>query len=166
MEPEDTFHEGWGCDSTPCLGIGKPGSRAGKAPHLRTWIKQICTPPSSLGQSVPLTWSADEQNCLLGLLLGTVGINSVCQDPGAGCCKFLSHSPTSQIPSVWELQIPLQSPWCKIRVGVPRNQPTVLREAGCTPPGFSFSSGGTGGSEETSLHGAMLALGWCNVVNV
>lgn len=31
----DTLHSRWGCDSVPCLSVGKLGSRAGKTPYLR-----------------------------------------------------------------------------------------------------------------------------------
>ena len=44
MGPGDTLRSGWGCDSAPCLGKGKLGSRDTKIPHLRIQIRQICIP--------------------------------------------------------------------------------------------------------------------------
>lgn len=70
----------WGGDSQstegeamaplPCLGVGRPGSRAWKTPHLSTWIRQTCTPLSSLVRLCYRLGSADKQSCCLGLLLG------------------------------------------------------------------------------------------------
>jgi len=84
--------------------VDKPGCRAGKT-YSRIRIGHICTPPSFLVRVSLQLGSADEQNQWLGLLLGTSGMNPICQDPHAGCykCHPLAHpSPLlchSQIPS-------------------------------------------------------------------
>lgn len=57
-----------------------PGSRAGKALHLRTSNQADLHPAKFPGQ----TGSADEQSCWLGPLLGAVGKNLVCHDLSAG----------------------------------------------------------------------------------
>lgn len=70
MWPEDTLHSRWKYDSSPCLGMGKLGSRASKNLCLRIQIRQICTLQSSLVKVCPQLSSADEQSHWLGLVLG------------------------------------------------------------------------------------------------
>ena len=82
MGPEDALHSRWGCDSAPCLDVGKLGFRAGKIPPLR--IGQICTLLGSLVRVCPLLGSAHGQS-LWDYYLGTAGMNLVCQNPCAGC---------------------------------------------------------------------------------
>lgn len=66
MGLEGTLLNTWGCDSAPCLSVGKSNPRAGKIPPLRNQIKQICTLLSPTKVSVPSAHpqlsSADEQN--------------------------------------------------------------------------------------------------------
>lgn len=57
----------------------------------------------------------------------------------------------SEAPSGWATQIPLQSPWCKIRVGPPIKLPTMLEQemALAVPHSkFSFLTRGCGGLVE------------------
>lgn len=67
---DDILHSRWSWDSALCLGAGQLGSTAGKTPHLRIWIRQVYTQPSSLVRVYPWFYSADEQSHWLGLLLG------------------------------------------------------------------------------------------------
>lgn len=48
------------CDSVSCWGTGKPVSKAGKTPHLRIWIKNICIPLSFLVRVCHQLGFADE----------------------------------------------------------------------------------------------------------
>lgn len=123
-------HSSWGYDSVPSSGMGKAGcSRSSKTTPLRTRIRPICLPLSSL-VSVPQLDSADEQSRWLGYYLGTAVMNSVCQDLELVLIK-LPPSPSLSGFQYWALHIPLQFMWWEIRVGAPMKWPTMLREAGC-----------------------------------
>lgn len=114
----DTCHGGWGCAFASFLSMSKWSSKAGKTPCLRTQIRQIDNPSSFLVKVQHWLGSVCEQRQWVGLLFRHCGYEFVCQDLCAGYCKSL---PTSLSPSEsegWALQIPLQSLWCEIRVGV------------------------------------------------
>lgn len=114
------------CDSAPCLGIVKLGSRVSKTLHLTIWIRKICTPQSSLVRVHTLFGSTDKQNIWLGLLLGRLQVWTWFDK----ICVLVVSSPSlilhySQTPSAWVLQIPLQSLWCEVRVRAAAKQPTM-----------------------------------------
>ena len=90
--PGDILHSRLGCDSAPCLGMGKGGSRAGKTPCLRIQIRQICTLPSPLVR-VYLVLQISKAACW-NYYLGTTSMNSICQDTCTGYCKLLPLSPS------------------------------------------------------------------------
>ena len=91
--------------------------------------------------------------------LSTSGMNSVCQDPSAGCYKPLPTSLSQSDTQWWFLEIPLQSPWCQIRVVAPTKQTQYWGTGVGCPPGFSFLTGGAGDSGDISLQGAALVWG-------
>lgn len=59
MEPEDTFHSRWVCDSAPSLGVGKLGVRASQTFRFRIYLRQIST---SLVPRSKCTTDLNEQN--------------------------------------------------------------------------------------------------------
>ena len=65
--------------STPCLGVGKPGSRASKSPHLRIPVRQTFTSPRFL------VWVTPDLVLQVSKAAGwdSLGRNSVCQDSSA-----------------------------------------------------------------------------------
>lgn len=114
------------CDSAPCLGVVKPGSRVSKTLHLTVWISQICTPQSSPVWKYTLFGCTDKQNIWLGLLLGLLQVWTWFDK--IWVLAVSSPSPIlhySQTPSVWALQIAVQSLWCEVRVRAPAKQPTM-----------------------------------------
>ena len=79
--PEDTVHRGWGCDSAPCLWVGKLGSkRAGKTPHLRIQMRQVYTPLSFLVRVFLQLGSALSKATGWHYYLSTTSVNLICQD--------------------------------------------------------------------------------------
>lgn len=149
--PEDTVHRGWGCDSAPCLWVGKLGSkRAGKTPHLRIQMRQVYTPLSFLVRVFLQLGSALSKATGWHYYLSTTSVNLICQDL---CCKPLP--PSSQISSGWVQQRPLQFLWSNIRVEAPIRQPTMLcvRAVLIVPAVFSLPAEETRGLEENSV--------WC-----
>lgn len=52
----------WGNDSAPYRSVGKPGFGSGKNHRVKTQIKRICSPASSLVRVHHQLGSADEQN--------------------------------------------------------------------------------------------------------
>ena len=143
--------------SGPCL-VGKPGSRASKL-RLRLWIRQICTPSNSLVRVHPQLVAVNEQSCQLGLLLGHRRY-----EVGAKIWVLAVASPAPlpghrQIHKGWAPQILLQPLWCRFRAGVPTNAGSGWLFPFVPSPGFSFPTGRTEGSGETSPCGAALAWG-------
>lgn len=68
----------------------------------------------------------------------TTRMNLVYWDPCAGCCKPLCPSP-SQLDSPWfRFHIPLQAPWCKMRIGSPTKQLTMQRRYWLPPWVFFY----------------------------
>lgn len=57
----------WGCDSAPCLGVGKLGSRENKTIHSN---QAYLYPTKFSAQRVPPTWFCRRAKLLVGLLLG------------------------------------------------------------------------------------------------
>ena len=90
--------------------------------------------------------TAGEQICWVGI----AGMNSVCQDPCAVCCKPFPRSP-SQSDSQWPspTDSPARSSWYQINVGPPTKCLTFWRRL-VVPSGLSFPIVGTRGSWETS----------------
>ena len=130
--------------------MGKPGSGASKTPHLRIPMRQIFTIRFSWSECVPDLVLQANKAAGQDYYLGSAGRNSVSkiQVPGvANPSLLLCHG---QIPRGWVSQIPLWSPLCEIRIGAPIKWPTMLGETRCLP-GFSFPTGGTRGSGQTSL---------------
>ena len=168
MGREDTLYSGCGCDSASCLSIDIPGSRASKTPCLKMWTGRSascqvpwskCAPDLVLQMSKATGWDY--------LLLGHCRYElclpkSVCwllQAPP----PFLHHS---QIPSNCNPQVPLQSSWYETRARAPTKQ-LQCQEVLVVPPGFSFPTGGTGGSGEVMpCDAAALASGRDKVVSV
>ena len=164
MWAADTFHSELGCNSAPCLSMGKSGSTADKTPSPTIQIKQICILLSSLVMVHQWLGFTDEQSHRLGLLLGTIGVNSVCQDPCAGCCKpllLLCHRLLVVQPCRF-----LYNP-CGVRseYQLPQGDPQFW-ENWLSCLGSPFPTGGTRGSEETPLRGAALAWGRGKAVNM
>lgn len=89
MEPIDTLHSVCCCDSPPCLGMGQPGTRPGKTPHVRAHNRQICTPLSSLVRVSPQLGCADEQNMGWDYDLGMAGMT-----PSAKICVLVVVGPS------------------------------------------------------------------------
>lgn len=132
MQPE-TLHSRWA--GTPLLawarGMGKPNTRAGKTPHLRFQIRQICTLSSSLGQSASPAWSHRWVSVRI-----TPWALKVETRPTKICVLLVAGSypiSVSQMPSDGAPQIPLQSLWCKIIVGGPIKQPKMLGDGWWSP---------------------------------
>lgn len=132
MQPE-TLHSRWA--GTPLLawarGMGKPNTRAGKTPHLRFQIRQICTLSSSLGQSASPAWSHRWVSVRI-----TPWALKVETRPTKICVLLVAGSypiSVSQMPSDGAPQIPLQFLWCKIIVGGPIKQPKMLGDGWWSP---------------------------------
>lgn len=113
----------WSCDSAPCLGMCRLGSRAGKT-CLRIQTRQISSPLSSLVKTYPSWVMQLRKGTGWDYCMDTAGMNSFCQDPCTAHCEPL---PLLQIP----LQIPLQFPQGEIRVRTSHKVPTMLGNAGC-----------------------------------
>lgn len=115
------------------LAVEKPGSRAGKTPQLRICIRQICTAkfPSQNASSL---WFCRLVKLLFGITTWALQVWIWCAKIRelvvTGCCKPPAPSLTHEDPQGLNL-IPLQFPWCEIRVGTPAKQPTMLGVAGC-----------------------------------
>ena len=117
--------------------MGKPSSRTGKTPvwgsesirsALCYVLRSDCTTNLVLQMSKATGWE---------YYMGITGMNCICQDLCAHCCRLLPWLHHSQISSDWALQIPLQFPGCEIRVVVPTKWPTMLG-ALVVPMEFSF----------------------------
>lgn len=81
MSLGDTLHNGRSCDSIPCLSGANQALGLAK---LFIWL-------SKSSRSAPHWVPCSEciAPTILDYCLGTAGVNSVCQDPCAGCCKPL-----------------------------------------------------------------------------
>lgn len=85
-------------------------------------------------QSIPLTWFCRPAKLLVKIIFWALCIWTwsvkihvlVVANPS----PLLQHS---QIPSGWAQQILLQSSWCRIRVGAPTEQPTMLKRGWFCP---------------------------------
>lgn len=137
--------------------MGTPGCRAGKTP-LRIQIRQVCTPPNSVVRVQPQLDSEDEQSCWLGSILRH------CRDElglTRCVCQLWPAHPSS--PSRSDFQ------HCRFHCrfhcsphGVRSEYRLLQRNPQCwgrlvSPAWFSFPTGGTRGSGETSLCGEVLS---------
>lgn len=112
---------GWLFDLVLCLGIGRPGSRAGKT-HLRIQMRSM-PPLIFLVRMHPWLDSADKQNCRLGFLLGHCRYELSLPRSLCWCCKHVS---VRQIPSSSIPQISQQPLYCEIQISLPAKWPTML----------------------------------------
>ena len=140
--------------STPCLGVGRPGSRASKTPHRRIPVRPTFTSPCFL------VWVMRDLVLQVSKAAGwdSVGRSSVCQDSSARCCKSFPSSLSQSDSQGFSPQISLWSPLREIRIGAPTKPSTTLGEVGCLPR-FSFPTGETRGSGQTSLCSVATARG-------
>ena len=162
MGLENALHRGWGCDSSSCLNMAKLGLRTSKTLHLKILIRQIYTPPSSLVKVHPQLGSAGEQILWLGLLTK----HHRCELNLVGFYKPLPPSPSE---SDSQGLSPTDSPAIPVVQDQSRCSFKVTHNAGeglFVPSWFSFPTGETRGSRETTLHGVALAWGRGNVVNL
>lgn len=164
MELENTFHSGWGWASALHLLIGSGlgpakllvwGLKSGRsASHQVSWWE--CNTDFVLWVSRTTGWD---------YYLGTVGVNLVCQDPCAGCCKsrpaFLSQSDFQGL-----------SPGDSSAVPVVRDQSRSSHKATYNAEGNAgvlavlFPHWRNCKFSEPSLHVAVLAWGRLNIINV
>ena len=129
MGSEDALHRGCGYVSASCLGVGKPGSSAGKTPHLRIWIRQTCTAPTSLVRECSWVGFAGEQNHYLGLLIGHCryefglprSMYWLLQDPPSFSIKV-------RFPVVEPPRFLCSPQCCTVRAVIPSKWPTMRGE--------------------------------------
>lgn len=142
MRFTDAHYNGWVCDST-CVGMGKLSSTAGKAPHLKIWIGQICTSQAPCLECAPNMILQRSKTSGWDYYLGAASMNSVCQHLCVGCCQPLPPS-LSQSDSQWLSSI--ESPAIPVVWDQSRGSYKVTPMPGALvapPPESSFSAGRT-----------------------
>ena len=149
---------GWAC-ANPALGPAKllirgfESSRS--APHQISWSK--CAVDLVLQTSQTAGWYYS---------LGATGMNLICQDLCACCCKTLPNF-SSRSDSQW--LIPVDSPAMSPEQAQSGGSHKTTHDAGVEVllfPWVLFPIAGARGSGETYLHTAALAWGRGNGVNV
>lgn len=120
-----TLHSRWDCDSAPCLGMGKPGSGAGRTPCLIIQIRHMCATPSSLIRVYPLIWY-----CRGAKPLGRITTWALWVWTQSAKIHMLVVASPFSLTVRFPVFEPCRFPYdpCSARsdrVGVPRKQPTM-----------------------------------------
>lgn len=147
----------------PCLRCSRllSISQTSKTTYLRIQIRQICTPHWS--ECSPILVLQMSNVASWDYCMGTIGMNMVCQDLCAGCCKPFLPLQSFRSPVIE----PHPYPWNPCSAGNSRGSCKATHNArdACCPSEFYFPTGGTG-TQERPLCVVYDSLVRGNAVNV